>query len=144
MARNFGSGGEYIEIAANAIFDSTFGSVAFRWRAAVTGGWEVAGRHQAATSFNGWGFSITGSPNRMQFYAKTSSGPSSAFGVVDASVNATDGNWHSAVGRYNRGSGGTGDLMVDGTSTAQATGVAAWNPTGQVIRIDVRRAERTK
>lgn len=134
MARNFASGGEHIEIASNALFDDISATVAFRWRTSTGGAWEVAMRHQAATSYNGWGFSATGgSPNRIQFYGKDNN--STEFNIVDTVASASDGNWHSAVGRYTRSAGGTGDLMVDGVSNTQATGVAAWSPSGQVTRL---------
>lgn len=137
MARNFASGGEYIEIGSNAIFDDLSATIAFRMRTSTGGQWEVAGRHQSNTSYNGWGFSATGaSPNRIQMYGKLASGsPGNAFTIGDVNANISDGNWHSVVGRYTRSSGGTGDLMVDGISNTQATGVAAWSPVGQVIRL---------
>ena len=133
MARSFGNGGDYIEIGTNTVFDDNIFTVAFRWRMTAAGQWEIVSKHQAATSFNGWGFSSNnGSPNRMHLAAKPGSG--AGWSCVDATVNATDGGWHSAVGRINRTASGTIDLMVDGTSTAQ-TASGAFDPTGQVLRL---------
>lgn len=134
MARNFGAGREYIEIAPNAVFNDTSFTVAFRWRVSASGQWEIVGKHQASTSQNGWGFqSNNGSPNRLQASYKPNVGGGGA--LVDASVNASDGNWHSAVGRYVRSGGSpTLDLMVDGTSATQLA-IAAFDPTAQVLRI---------
>lgn len=133
MARTLGSGSEYIEIAPNAVFNDLIFTIAFRWRTSVGGNWEILGKHQAVTSFNGWLFAgNAASPNRMQIGSKPGSG--SGWGCVDATVNASDGNWHSAVGRINRNSSGTHDLMVDGTSTAQ-TASGAFDPTAHVIRV---------
>lgn len=133
MARNFVSGGELIEIAANAIFNDTSFSVAMRWRAAAAAQWSAIGKHQASTSQNGWLFSSTGgSPNRLQFSVKPNTG--GGWGVVDGSANASDGNWHSAVARCDRTSSGTLDLMVDGTSATQVAS-GAFDPTAQVLRI---------
>lgn len=125
---------EYLEIAASTDLDDTSLTVALRFRSTSATQWELAGRHQALTSFNGWNFSnALGSPNRIQFTAKGSSGGGSS--CVDASANAVDGNWHHVVGRAVRTAGGTLDIMVDGTSATQTTGVGAWSPVGQVLRI---------
>lgn len=125
---------EYIEYPTNAIFNDTSFSVAFRWKSSTGGQWEILGKHQAATSFNGFNFNTNGaSPNRMQASAKAGSG--SGFGCSDATVNASDGNWHNAVGRFVRSASGTIDLMVDGTSATQSSGNPAWDPTGQVLRL---------
>lgn len=133
MARNFVSGREYIEIAPNAIFDDTSFSVAFRWRATVAAQWEVISKHQASTSQNGWGIqSNNGSPNRLQASYKANVGGGAA--LVDTTVNASDGNWHSAVARYVRSGTCTIDLMVDGTSATQLS-ISAFDPTAQVLRI---------
>lgn len=134
MARTFGTGGEYIEIAPNAVLDDTSFSVAFRWRTSNVAQWEIVSKHQASTSQNGWGLqSNNASPNRLQASFKANAGPGAA--LVDASVNASDGNWHSAVARYVRSGGSpTLDLMVDGTSATQLA-IGAFNPTTQVLRL---------
>ena len=133
MARNFGAGREYIEIAPNAVFNDTIFSIAFRWRLPSSGQWSLISKHQASTSQNGWGFSSNnGSPNRLQFAAKPNSG--GGWTVVDGSVNAADGAWHSAVGRCNRSASGTLDIMVDGTSATQVA-IGAFDHTAQVLRI---------
>lgn len=133
MARSFGSGGDYIEIAPNAVFNDVAFTVAFRWRTSQVAQWEVVSKHQASTSQNGWGFqSNNGSPNRLQASYKANTGGGAA--LVDATVNASDGNWHSAVGRWVRSGTTTLDLMVDGTSATQLA-IAAFDPTAQVLRI---------
>lgn len=134
MARNFAAGGEFIEIAPDAIFNDASFSVAFRWRTATAAQWEVVSKHQASTSQNGWGIqSNGGSPNRLQASYKANTGGGAA--LVNTAADASDGNWHSAVARYVRSGGSpTLDLMVDGTSATQL-GIGAFDPTAQVLRI---------
>lgn len=134
MARRFGPGRDYIEIATTPIIEDAIFSVGFRFRSFNRANVELAGKHQANTSYNGWGINLQGgTPNYLSVFAKPGSG---LWSIQDSSglanVDASDGNWHSALCRFNRASLIEG--MIDGVSIGSGA-TSAWSTASNPLRI---------
>jgi hypothetical protein len=75
------------------------------------------------SSRNGWGFILNNTANKILFQGWSSAAlRMNALSTSDVNT----GNWVHILGNYNRNSGASNELFINGTSEATATSSASW------------------
>ena len=136
---------DYVQISSSTDFDASIFTVSFWMKS--TGLWgsdgdsggaeqgtaEIINRHGPVASSSGFAiYQHASSSGRIGMAAK--SGDSYSVNMVGTS-NLSDNNWHHVVGIYNRASGGTNYLYIDGIEENHTDSIVDWSFNNQDVYI---------
>lgn len=132
MARSF-SGGNYCEVASNAVFDSNVFTISFWLNSTqTTGNVCLFSRCNSATR-NGFFVLLNNTAGKLDLGAYAASTP--AVGSLTSTLTVNDGVWRNFVGVFNRTTAANGNkLYVAGALDKQSASSQTWNPSGNPVR----------